>query len=242
MGARRDRQAGRPHRPAGNRVSARIPIGGEFSPNAIAAGKEGVFVASGPSLIVRIDPATNRVSQREDSEGAYDLATGAGFLWGTNFLDGDVKRVTPAGMAVTTVTSGLGKEPRFVSVDQSGVWVLNSDGTMTRLTQPSGGAPPSARKFRTQTTEFPGGLAVGEGGVWVTEGSTLWRYDPASGRLAQTIDLGSLVANGIATGGGAVWLTNFSKGQVVRVDAATRRVSQPVTVPGDKASRIAVGP
>ena len=64
--------------PGGNRVSARIPIGGEFTPNAIAAGKEGVFVASGPSLIVRIDPATNRISQREDSEGAYDLATGAG--------------------------------------------------------------------------------------------------------------------------------------------------------------------
>ena len=228
--------------PKSNRVAAHVPLPSGQTPNAVAAGPEGVYVATGPSVIARIDPATNRLSGREDGDGAYDLTTGLGFVWGSNFLDGDVKRITPSGISVTSVKAGLGKEPRFISAGPDAVWVLNSDRTMTRLSQAPGGAAPTARKFPTETSRFPGRLAVGEGAVWVTEGSTLWRYDPQTGRLLQTIDLGSsFVSNAIATGGGAVWLTNFSSGQVERVDARTRQVSQPISIPG-KTTRVAVGP
>jgi len=227
--------------PETNRVVARISTGGQ-TPNAIAVGEEGVFVAAGPSLIARIDPATNRIAQRETEEGAYDLATGMGFLWGANFLDDDVKRVDAEGLGVTGVRRGLGKEPRFIAVGEGAVWVLNSDGTLSRLAQPSGPGPPKGRKFEVSTSKFPGGLAVGEGAVWVAESNTLWRHDPTTGALAQTIDLGSdFVTNGIAVGGGYVWLTDFSDKEVVRVDVETRRVSPPVTLSGDT-SRLAVGP
>ena len=227
--------------PETNRVVARIPTGDE-TPNAIAVGEEGVFVAAGPSVIARIDPKTNKIAERETESGAYDLATGQGFLWGANFLDEDVKRVDPEGLGVTPVSGGLGKEPRFVAVGEEAVWVLNSDGSLSRLEQPSGSGKPAGRKVEAQTGEFPGGLAVGEGGVWVTEGGTLWRHDPETGALAQTIDLGGdFVSTGIAVGGGYVWLTDFSDKEVLRVDAKTRRVSPPVTLSGDT-SRLAVGP
>jgi streptogramin lyase len=225
--------------PETNRVVARVPLGA--TANAIAAGPEGVFVAAGPTLIARIDPRTNRIATRVDAQGAYDLATGLGFAWGTNFLDGDLKRIAPAGLATTSITAGLGKEPRFVAVGEGAVWVLNSDRTLSRLRSANPGAS-SAVQIKTETSTFPGGLAAGEGGVWVTEASTLWRYDPATNRLAQTIDLGSsFVSNGIAVGGGYVWLTDFAGKELIRVNPKTGTVSAPTSVSGDTA-RLAVGP
>ena len=216
-----------------------MPLGA--TANAIAAGPEGVFVAAGPTLIARIDPRTNRIATRVDAQGAYDLAAGLGFAWGTNFLDGDLKRIAPVGLATTSITAGLGKEPRFVAVGEGAVWVLNSDGTLSRLRSANPGAS-SAVQIKTETSTFPGGLAAGEGGVWVTEASTLWRYDPATNRLAQTIDLGSsFVSNGIAVGGGYVWLTDFAGKELIRVNPKTGTVSAPTSVSGDTA-RLAVGP
>ena len=80
----------------------------------------------------------------------------------------------------------------------------------------------------------PSGIAVGEGGVWVTntDSQTVSRIDPTDRSVVQTIDVGSGPA-GIAVGGGFVWVANSLDGTVSQIDPA--RTAAP------SSSRIKVG-
>jgi streptogramin lyase len=227
--------------PSNNKVAAKIPI--SETPNAIAVSDDGVFVSAGPSLIARIDPETNKIAASEDQNGSYDLAAGFGFAWGTNFLDNNVQRLVPDSMTLTEISQDIGKEPRFVAVGPDAVWVLASNGALTRLEQPDGSQDlPKATTAKAQSGQYPGGLAVDDQGVWIAESGNLWLHDPKTGALTQTISLGSgIVANGIAAGGGSVWVTDFSDGEVVRYDEKTKQLAPPIDINGDT-SKLAVGP
>jgi peptide/nickel transport system substrate-binding protein len=71
----------------------------------------------------------------------------------------------------------------------------------------------------------PGGVAAGEGGVWVTnsDDNTVSLIDPRTNQLRQTIAVGGGPA-GVAAGGGAVWVTNGLDGTVSRIDPTVDRV------------------
>jgi YVTN family beta-propeller protein len=224
-----------------NKVVAKIPV--SDTPNAVAVSDDGVFVSAGPSLIARIDPATNKIAASEDQNSSYDIAAGFGFVWGTNFLDNNVQRVVPGDMTLTEISQGVGKEPRFVSVGPDAVWVLASDGTLSRLEQSEGKQDlPKTTTTKASSGQYPGGMAADDQGVWIAESDSLWRHDPKTGALVQTISLGnSLVANGLAVGGGYVWVTDFSDGKVIRYDEKTKQVLPPIDISGDT-SRLAVGP
>jgi streptogramin lyase len=227
--------------PESNKVVAKIPI--SDTPNAIAVSDDGVFVAAGPSLIARIDPETNKIAASEDQNSSYDLAAGFGFVWGTNFLDSNVQRVVPESMTLTELTQGLGKEPKAVTVGPDAVWVLAGDGTLTRLEQPEGAQDlPKTTKSNAQTGQFPGGMAADEEGVWIAESDSLWLHDSKTGAVKETISLGNgIVANGLAVGGGYVWVTDFADGEVVRYDQEKKQVLPPIDINGDT-TRLAVGP
>jgi streptogramin lyase len=227
--------------PSSNKVAAKIPV--TDTPNAVAVSKDGVFVTAGASLTARIDPETNKIAASEDQNSSYDLGAGFGFAWGTNFLDNNVQRYEPRSMTITEITQGLGKEPRFVSVGPDAVWVLASDGTLSRLEQADGSQDlPKTTTTKAQSGQYPGGMAVDDQGVWIAESNNLWRHDPKTGELTQTISLGSgIVANGVAVGGGSVWVTDFSDGEVVRYDEKTKQIAPPIDINGDS-SKIAVGP
>jgi YVTN family beta-propeller protein len=77
-----------------------------------------------------------------------------------------------------------------------------------------------------------GGVAVGEGDVWITNGDyrgRLFRIDGASGRRLTTIPLDGL-ASGVATTAGAVWVTLSDRGLLERVDPSSGRVVARVRV------------
>jgi YVTN family beta-propeller protein len=78
------------------------------------------------------------------------------------------------------------------------------------------------------STALPGGgrytsVAAGAGAIWVVGGRTLWRVDPATHRLAATIDLGFAPAD-VAAGAESVWVVDERGGAVVRVDPTLARV------------------
>ena len=88
--------------------------------------------------------------------------------------------------------------------------------------------PLTAATFR----EALSSVAIGSGGVWVIGDPAdrrLWRIDPARHRIAATIELG-FPPGGVATGGGAVWVTDVLGDRVVRVDPATNRVVRSIPV------------
>ena len=77
----------------------------------------------------------------------------------------------------------------------------------------------------------PSGVALGQGGVWVTlrEDDSLTRLDPESGAAGKAVRVGR-EPGGVATGAGAVWVANSADGTVSRVDPETGEVVATITV------------
>lgn len=71
----------------------------------------------------------------------------------------------------------------------------------------------------------PAGIAVGEGGVWVTDSvdNMLLRIDPSKRLVVDRIPVGA-DPSAVAVGGGAVWVANSQDGTVSRVNPRTDTV------------------
>ncbi len=80
-------------------------------------------------------------------------------------------------------------------------------------------------------------------GVWVTNTdltkTAVYRIDPATNKVAATIELDGL-SRGIAADGTDVWLADFGHGKVWRIDAATNKIAATVKV-GEAPTAIAAG-
>jgi peptide/nickel transport system substrate-binding protein len=63
----------------------------------------------------------------------------------------------------------------------------------------------------------PGGIATGDGGVWVTDAvnGSLLEFDQSSGAIVETVSNAGVVPAGVAVGGGGVWVAD-SGGATVR--------------------------
>ena len=88
----------------------------------------------------------------------------------------------------------------------------------------------------------PTQIATGHGvGVWATSfsGHSVWRLDPATRTIRQTIRVGS-GPTGIAVGNGAVWVANRLDGTVSRISPETNGVVQTIHV-GKGPTAVAVG-
>jgi YVTN family beta-propeller protein len=95
------------------------------------------------------------------------------------------------------------------------------------------------------------GLAAGYGSIWVaaqapvTDQMALWRLEPSTARVIQTIPFGTLRPGypptlAVALGDGAVWVANFDNGNLVRVDPDTGTVVRTIHL-GGHPSGIAFG-
>jgi DNA-binding beta-propeller fold protein YncE/ABC-type branched-subunit amino acid transport system substrate-binding protein len=106
-----------------NTVEKRIPV--TFA-NAIAAGREGVWVARNVSDVTRIDPRTDRIGQTISvpAGGFAGIAVGDGSVWATSPDDGTVWRIEP-GPHPTTRTISVGSGITFVAFADGAVWTAN---------------------------------------------------------------------------------------------------------------------
>ncbi len=137
-----------------------------------------------------------------------------GFTW----------RVDPATGAVTA-TIGVGGYT--ISAVEGAVWVDNGIGDIARI-DPTRNSVTALIKGPA----FVARMAVGNGGVWVTEpqsglgrdeSGSLWRIDASRQTVARTIPVGRS-PRGVATGAGAVWVANTLDGTISRIDPRTNKV------------------
>jgi DNA-binding beta-propeller fold protein YncE len=77
------------------------------------------------------------------------------------------------------------------------------------------------------STSLPGAIvAVGKGygSIWALDtASTLYRLDPATGKVKRRIDVGASAAYNIWFGGGSVWVADDQGAAVIRISPATNR-------------------
>ncbi|MFL5828781.1 MAG: glutaminyl-peptide cyclotransferase [Solirubrobacteraceae bacterium] len=142
--------------------------------NGLAAAGNALWAISGSAAsVLRLDPATGRVTARisivsspgRASPYPIAIAAGAGFVWVLNANSGTVTKIDPSlpGIA-TTIQIGIDRGPLRLAAGAGAAWVASGDGTLSRI-DASSNAP----------TNFPiahglTDVAVADGRVWVTAG------------------------------------------------------------------------
>lgn len=154
-------------------------------------------------------------------------------------LDATERRLVPRSRAP-------GPELTAVAVSGGAVWVVDRGGWPGDRDYRGGvvqrlDATGERIDARTPVGKSPAGIAVGEGGVWVTNNldDTVSRIDPRTNLVTATIHVGS-GPTGIAAGFGGIWVANHDAGTVSRIDPQTDRVTETVSV-GRAPRGVAVG-
>jgi streptogramin lyase len=216
------------------KVVARIRVAG---PSDIAAGHEGVWVASygdghGSSLVSRIDPSTNEISRRVtiEGDGPLAVATGEGDVWAVSHAPGSegstgiLSVIDPVGGRVV-VSSRFGSGQSVdVAAGLGSAWVMaaGSD-TSDRAILRTDDAKKIDLMIRIDdASPVPLYAATaGEGFVWVTGGrGVLWKIDPNKNAVVgDNVMIGDNppVGSGVVvTGFGSVWVAS-GDGQIWRL-------------------------
>jgi YVTN family beta-propeller protein len=101
------------------------------------------------------------------------------------------------------------------------LWVASGEGVITRIDLRTSRV--AGRIFGVETGQSAGGIAQGEGSIWVAGpwgSSPVARIDPRGNRVLARIPLQKFRASGIAVGGKGVWVSDAGRDQVWRIDPA----------------------
>jgi DNA-binding SARP family transcriptional activator/ABC-type branched-subunit amino acid transport system substrate-binding protein/DNA-binding beta-propeller fold protein YncE len=194
-----------------------------------------------PDTVGRIDPRTNGIlASVAVPGGPARLALAGDELWVASDRSRTMSTVNTSTRAASTVVA-LGSFPTDLALGGGAEWVL--DGTSGRLLRISRGYDSVARRVpidrgrgRIYPSEHrsimdnPWSVAVGLGGVWVTDGSSrLLRVDPRTSRVVGAVDAGHSL-NGVAVGEGAIWTISGRAATVYRIDPGTLRVTDRIQI------------
>jgi streptogramin lyase/predicted Ser/Thr protein kinase len=233
------------------RVTSSIPVGDGAA--AVAVGSGRVWVASyRAGTLSQLDPRSGGMTSGPAIGMPHDLTLHAGRAY--------VAALGPAafGGNVTQLDASSGRRtggvtfptpPCSLTSGKYGVWLAGcpdvyelavdggniAAGTKVTIPYPT---HLSAANIR----EGLGGMAMGEGAVWVIGDAgepTLWRIDPERHRIVSTIHLGFPPAK-VAVGEGGVWVTDQLDDRLVEVDPSMNRVVKSIPV-GRGAGGVAVG-
>jgi streptogramin lyase len=209
--------------PNSDRVVATILVGGPIQ--GVETGGGYVWLTrptEGDGELIRVDPATNRVTGAPIEVGPGPIAAlyGFGALWVTS--PSSVVRVDPSTGTVST-TGFTGR----VAAGYGSLWATSDDSVLRA--DPKTGHP-------TATVGVPRAqaVAVGQGRVWVLASpksssrtlfypvkntTALWEIDPMNNRIVERpFRLDALQPIALAVGGRAVWVADYDSGTITRFD------------------------
>jgi hypothetical protein len=128
--------------------------------------------------------------------------------------------------------------PDAVAVGAGAIWIV--DGSNGRLARVEPGYERSTTiRFRHSSRDDagPASVAVAGGGVWIADGRRLLTRVEASTRAVTTVDARRPMT-ALAAGAGAIWAVGTEPAGLVRVDPATRAITDtlPFVTRGDEAA------
>ena len=174
---------------------------------SIGAGEGGVWivVGNGDRELIRVDPATNTVSNRYPIKGSVEaVRAGLGAVWVSDSPLSVIHRVDPASGAIVA-TINVGTTPQFLAVGEGAVWTMNQDsGSVSRI-DPATNTVVATIELGEQVRG--GDIAVGGGYLWLRGSRTLlFQIDPATNEIVARY--GPPAGSGsVAADDTAVWIT-----------------------------------
>jgi virginiamycin B lyase len=204
--------------PKTGKIGSQFAFGGA---GAVAASADSIWLITDTKTTVsRIDPQQHQVvADLRLPAGCRSLVFGENSLWAACPAEHQVARINPMTNLVEKwipVSAG----PYAISMGENSVWVLcRKEGRVDRIDPKTNKV---AKSIELGVPDADGGIAVGEGSVWVTlAGFPLTRINPKSEEVVQQFY--GEGGGAIATGGGFVWLANTAKGSIWKIDP--RRVA-----------------
>ena len=191
--------------------TAKVPVGDR--PEAISLGKQLVWVANvNDGTVNRIDRASPAVVGSPIGVGSKPagIFVGRRFVWVTNSGDDTVTRIDPSTAQVVGAPISVGRDPRGVIETRAGR--LGGERRRRHRHAPRSAHRRAARRADPGRRD-PRQLAFGSGFVWVAnnDDNTVTRLDPQPGRVAGApIPVGGRPL-GIASGAGAIWVSNHAR-------------------------------
>jgi streptogramin lyase len=237
--------------PASDRVTASTPVGD--GADAVAVGSGRVWVASyRAGTLWQLDPGSGTATSVPAFGRPHDVTVHAGKAYVAALGPGPYSGNITQFDAVSGDRTGgltLPTPPCSVTSGTVRVWIagcpdvyeLGIDGgniaTGAKVT-----IPYPVHLTAANDREGLGGMAVGEGAVWVIGDASdprLWRIDPHRHRIVSTIRLG-FPPGKVAAGEGGVWVTDQLDDRLVEIDPADNRIVRSIAV-GRGAGGVAVG-
>ena len=199
------------------KVVATITTGS--APCGAVAAFGSVWVANDSGLLVRINPRTNRVTQRvRVGPGSCSLTAAFGSLWIANYKRGLI-RVLPRSGRVRRISAGASPFDVLAAFDR--IWVTAwEDGKLAVVN-------PRTLKVvsRIDIGPRPVGLIARNDAVWVGFGrdaTSIARVEPATGRV-QRIEVGDRAPGWFVGGARGLWI-QANEGDLLHIDPVTHRV------------------
>jgi YVTN family beta-propeller protein len=196
--------------PTSNEVVDAIDVGN--GPSSVAVGEGAVWVLNSEDRTVsRINPDTLQPATIGTGTTPTDLAVGGGSVWlVTGCPDNTVFRLDPGSNQVERLLELRSdcsvdlSAPSYIAYSDGSLWVANQDEDVLRRINPEGRAVEATIPLdAVSAASAGGGIAVGEGAVWVNRAASVVRVDPSTNE-ARTIDVPHEFG-GIAAGEGGVW-------------------------------------
>ena len=221
--------------PRTREVRARIPVGGEAG---VTVGAGAVWAFNDDGRLVRIDPATNRVTDRVAlrlpngellTSRAVQILDGAPWAIGLegalrlNAADGHVEHFTRP--------EGLPPEPRFIIGAEDSLWVLERTQELLRHDLETGrrtGVLP------VRLDEVIAALPTRAGPVYITHEGDIARADAGDGRIAWRHKLGTSVAGLPMLRGSTLWIhasDAAGRDRLVELDLDSGEILSRATLP-----------
>lgn len=188
---------------------------------AVAASADSIWlITDTKTTLSRIDPQQHQVvADLRLPAACRSLVFGETSLWAACPAENEVARINPMTNLLEKWIA-VSAAPEAIAIGDNSVWVFcRKEGRIDRID------PKTNKVVKAIELGVPGaagGVAVGEGSVWVTlAGFPLTRISPKSEEVVQQFY--GEGGGAIVTGGGFVWLANTAKGTVWKIDP--RRVA-----------------
>ena len=184
----------------------------------ITASEDSVWLVVGAhSTLARVDPVSNSIRQRVKlPAGSCNPHYSQGIVWVTNAKGAELTAVDArSGAIVSTIPTG--PHPRFLTDAADSIWTLNQgDGSLTQVDMRTRRVTGSVA---LGTPGHGGDIAFGDLMVWTTMmGVPLTAVEPGDKEIfRQWVGPGG---DSLAIGHGAIWLTDYHKGTIVRLSLA----------------------
>jgi DNA-binding beta-propeller fold protein YncE len=208
-------------------------------PITLAATDDSIWVeAHRANIVTQIDPQRNtEVARLEDVPAHCTVISGGDFVWAANFFQGKITKIDPASGTILGTIGIL--DPCGLAADKTDLWVARpSMGQVERYDAAT------LEKRAVIPAAGAASIAIGPDAVWATsedDGGTLWRIDPSTNQVVNSISFSNILDMGLVVGFGSVWVGSRTKGVIYRIDPATNAITDTIKV-NNAIGGVGVGP